>query len=86
MHSVFQITYITLWMQFLPWSRAHTAFAALEREEEGVKAGGEGEDGVGGYVGGGGCVGCVGCGEEVDELVWVGLVGFVSTYFPKPSN
>ena len=40
MHSIFQITYIALWMQFLPRSRAHTAFAALEREEEGVEAGG----------------------------------------------
>jgi len=71
-------------MQFLPWPRAHTAFAALEREEEGVEAGGEGEDGVGVYGGGGGGGGDVGCGEEVGELVWVGLVGFVSTHFPKP--
>jgi len=58
MHSVFQIAYIAVGMQFLPWSRAHTAFAALEREEEGVEAGGEGEDGVGGYGGGCGGVGC----------------------------
>jgi len=58
MHSIFQVAYIALGMQFLPWPRAHAAFAALEREEEGVEAGGEGEDGVGGYGGGCGGVGC----------------------------
>lgn len=63
---IVQILDCAVWMQLLPRAGAHAAFAALEREKQGVEARRDFADRVAGDCGVGGRV-------EVGELVGVGL-------------
>jgi hypothetical protein len=45
-HGVSEGVDVAVWVDFLPWVRASTAFAGFEHDEEGIEAREEGADGL----------------------------------------